>query len=101
LWAASQGTDLGELISKNAPTLEEKTRKKGIFHAKDSGYAPKPGDLVLFKGKAKNSASHTELLVLKVGNVLHTINYNADKVCKRQERKVADNYTYGYVEITY
>jgi hypothetical protein len=101
LWGVSQGTDLGELISKNAPTLEEKTRQKGIFHAKNSDYSPKTGDLVLFKGKAKNSASHTELLVLKVGNVLHTINYNADKVCKRQERKVSDNYTYGYIDITY
>jgi hypothetical protein len=101
LWGASQGTDLGDLISKNAPTLEEKARKKGIFHAKDSGYTPKCGDLLLCKGSGKTSASHTELLVLKVGNVLHTINYNADKVCKRQERKVSDNYTYGYVEITY
>jgi hypothetical protein len=101
LWGASQGTDLGDLISKNAPTLEKKARKKGIFHAKDSGYTPKPGDLVLFKGSGKTSASHTEVLVLKVGNVLHTINYNSSRVCKRQERKVSDNYTYGYVEITY
>jgi hypothetical protein len=101
LWGVSQGTDLGDLISKNAPTLESKAKEKGLWHAKDSNYSLKTGDLVLFKGKAKDSASHTELLVLQVGNVLHTINYNASKVCKRQERKVSDNYTYGYVEITY
>jgi hypothetical protein len=101
LWAAAQGTDLGDLIARTAAKCEAKAKEKGLWHAKDSDYNPKPGDLVLFKGKAKNSASHTELLVLKVGNVLHTINYNADKVCKRQERKVSDNYTYGYIDITY
>jgi hypothetical protein len=101
LWGVSQGIDLGDLISKNAPTLETKARKKGIFHAKDSGYTPKCGDLLLCKGSGKTSASHTELIVIKVGETLHTINYNSSGICKRQERKVSDSYVYGYVEMKF
>ncbi|MCC8075273.1 MAG: hypothetical protein LIO95_04910 [Clostridiales bacterium] len=101
MWGASQGTDLGSLISRTAAKLETKARKKGIWHVKGGNYEPKPGDLVQFKSSGKSTATHTELLACKDGSTLNTINYNASKVCKRQTRKVSDDYTYGYVELTY
>ncbi|MCC8076406.1 MAG: hypothetical protein LIO95_10790 [Clostridiales bacterium] len=101
LWGISQGTDLGSLISRTAAKLEKKARSKGIWHAKGSSYSPKPGDLVLFKSTGKSSATHTELLASKSGDTLNTINYNDSGVCKRKSRKTTDDYTYGYVEMSY
>ncbi len=101
LWAVSQGTDLGSLISRTAAKLEKKARNRGIWHAKGGDYAPKPGDLVLFRASGKSSATHTELLASVNGETLNTINYNDSGVCKRKTRKVSDDYTYGYVEMSY
>ncbi|MCD8197796.1 MAG: hypothetical protein LUE24_11645 [Lachnospiraceae bacterium] len=57
-WGVCQGTNLGSLISRTAAKLETKARKKGIWHAKDSDYTPKPGDIVQFKATGKSTASH-------------------------------------------
>ena len=101
LWAASMGTDLGSLIARTAAKCEKQVRKQGLWHAKDSGYTPKPGDLVLFRAGGKSSATHTELLCWKQGDKLYTINFNSGRICKRMERDVGDSYTYGYIEIKY
>lgn len=100
-WGVCQGTNLGSLISRTAAKLETKARKKGIWHAKGGDYDPKPGDIVQFKASGKDAATHTELLVLKVGTTLHTINYNASKYGKATTHKTTDSYFYGYVEISY
>ncbi len=101
LWGVCQGTNLGSLISRTAAKLETKARKKGIWHSKSGSYSPKPGDIVQFKADGKSAATHSELLVLKYGTTLYTIDYNNDKYGKRRTRKTTDSYTYGYVEISY
>lgn len=101
LWAASMGADLGSLIARTAAKCEKQARKLGLWHAKGSGYTPKPGDLVLFKASGKSSATHTEILCWKQGDKLYTINFNSSRVCRRMERDVDNGYTYGYIEIKY
>ncbi|MCW4354278.1 CHAP domain-containing protein [Hoyosella sp. YIM 151337] len=56
-------------------TLEEYFRAEGRFRASDSGYAPKPGDVVLYSNRSKFT-QHTAIVVRNDDGKLTTVGGN-------------------------
>ena len=96
-WALAQSEINDKLGSTSVSGLWGQAQKNGMFHSKNDGYIPKPGDIFINKGAG---ASHTGFVVsVNDDGTFTTIEGNASDQVKSVQRSLKDSVLTGFISM--